>query len=92
MDEVLADEALRFSTAATRMSTVRPASFVDVDSFMTPKEIRDDPVRIGCALAVWARMPAQPSQCRAGRSLCSSSSAAWTIEPTGKSILLCSIA
>ncbi|MDX8493015.1 LuxR C-terminal-related transcriptional regulator [Mesorhizobium sp. VK22B] len=46
MDEVLADEVLRFSTAATRMSTVRPASFVDVDSFMTAKEIIDDPVRI----------------------------------------------
>jgi DNA-binding CsgD family transcriptional regulator len=46
MDEVLADQSLRLSTAAMRMSTVRPASFVDVDSFMTPEEIRDDPVRI----------------------------------------------
>ncbi len=44
MDEVLAD--VRLSTAATRMSTIRPASFVDVDSFMTPAEIRDDPIRI----------------------------------------------
>jgi DNA-binding CsgD family transcriptional regulator len=45
MDEVFADESLRLSTAATRMSTVMPASFVDVDSFMTAEEIRDDPVR-----------------------------------------------
>jgi DNA-binding CsgD family transcriptional regulator len=44
VDEVLAD--VRLSTAATRMSTIRPASFVDVDSFMTPAEIRDDPIRI----------------------------------------------
>jgi DNA-binding CsgD family transcriptional regulator len=46
MDEVFGDETLRLSAAATRMSTVQPASFVDVDSFMTPEEIRHDPVRI----------------------------------------------
>jgi hypothetical protein len=46
MDEVFGNETLRLFTAATRMSTVQPASFVDVDSFMTPQEIRDDPVRI----------------------------------------------
>ncbi|RUZ46615.1 MULTISPECIES: helix-turn-helix transcriptional regulator [unclassified Mesorhizobium] len=46
MKEVTADETLRLSTAATRMSELRPASFIDVDSFMTPQEIRDDPVRI----------------------------------------------
>jgi DNA-binding CsgD family transcriptional regulator len=46
MKEFLADESLRFSTAAARMSALQPASFVDVDSFLTPREIAEDPARI----------------------------------------------
>jgi len=47
MEEVLADPILQLSpiTAARRM-TAQPASFVDLDSLMTPEEIRDDPLRI----------------------------------------------
>jgi DNA-binding CsgD family transcriptional regulator len=47
MEEVLADPILRLTpiAAAQRMSA-RPASFVDLDSLMTPEEIRDDPLRI----------------------------------------------
>lgn len=46
MNEFLADDSLRFSTAASRMSALQPASFVDVDSFLTPQEIAEDPARI----------------------------------------------
>lgn len=46
MDEVISSGALRLSAATMRMSSVLPASFVDVDSFVTADEIRDDPVRI----------------------------------------------
>jgi DNA-binding CsgD family transcriptional regulator len=46
MKEFLADDSLRFSTAAARMSALQPASFVDVDSFLTPREIVEDPARI----------------------------------------------
>ncbi|MGE0007618.1 MAG: helix-turn-helix transcriptional regulator [Parvibaculaceae bacterium] len=48
MDETLADETLRLSPVAAleRMNAVRPASFIDLDSFMTAEEIRDDPLRI----------------------------------------------
>jgi DNA-binding CsgD family transcriptional regulator len=48
MDEVLADQTLRLSPVAAlkRMNAVRPASFVELDDFMTADEIRDDPLRI----------------------------------------------
>ncbi|RWM38870.1 helix-turn-helix transcriptional regulator [Mesorhizobium sp.] len=46
MNEFLEDESLRLSTAAARMGTVRPSSFVDVDRFMTADEVRDDPIRV----------------------------------------------
>jgi DNA-binding CsgD family transcriptional regulator len=48
MDEVLADRTLRLSPVAAleRMNAVRPAGFVDLDSFMTAEEIRDDPLRV----------------------------------------------
>jgi len=46
MKEFLADDNLRLSTAASRMSALQPASFVDVDSFLTPQEIAEDPARI----------------------------------------------
>jgi DNA-binding CsgD family transcriptional regulator len=47
MDAVLADPALQLTpvAAAARLS-MRPASFVDLDSLMPAEEIRDDPVRI----------------------------------------------
>jgi len=46
MKEFLADDNLRLSTAASRMSALQPASFVDVDTFLTPQEIAEDPARI----------------------------------------------
>jgi DNA-binding CsgD family transcriptional regulator len=47
MEEALVDPILQLSpiAAATRLSA-RPAGFVDLDSLMTPEEIRDDPLRI----------------------------------------------
>jgi DNA-binding NarL/FixJ family response regulator len=47
MNEILADATLRLAPAAiaARLS-IRPASFVDADSLMTPEELRDDPLRI----------------------------------------------
>jgi DNA-binding CsgD family transcriptional regulator len=44
--EFLASDTYQFSTAVTRMCDVQPASFVDVDKFMTPEEIQNDPMRI----------------------------------------------
>ncbi|HEX3756439.1 MAG TPA: LuxR C-terminal-related transcriptional regulator [Rhizomicrobium sp.] len=42
----LASDTMPFSTGVSRMCSVQPASFVDVDSYMTPEEIENDPVRI----------------------------------------------
>ena len=44
--EFLASDTYQFSTAVTRMCDVQPASFVDVDKFMTPEEIQNDPMRM----------------------------------------------
>jgi len=46
LEEYLSNETLRLSAAASCGSTAQPASFIDVDSFMTPEEIRNDPMRI----------------------------------------------
>jgi DNA-binding CsgD family transcriptional regulator len=46
LEKFLSDETLRLSAATSCVSNVQPASFIDVDSFMTPEEIRDDPMRI----------------------------------------------
>ncbi|MBK1868618.1 helix-turn-helix transcriptional regulator [Aestuariivirga sp. YIM B02566] len=46
MDEFVSDETLRLSASTSCMSTVQPASFIDVDSFKKSEEIRDDPIRI----------------------------------------------
>lgn len=46
MDEFLSDETMRLAAAATCTSTVQSPGFIDVDSFMKPEEIRDDPIRI----------------------------------------------
>lgn len=44
MEEFLSTEKFRLSTSAKRLSTARPASFVDIDSLMTPEEVRDDAI------------------------------------------------
>jgi len=46
LEEFLASDTLAFSTAVSRMCAVQPASFVDVDSFLTADEIDQDPARI----------------------------------------------
>ncbi len=46
MEEFVSDETLRLSAPTSCVSTVQPANFIDVDSFMKPEEIRDDPIRI----------------------------------------------
>lgn len=46
LGEFLLSDTLQFSTAVSRMCAVQPASFVDVDSFLTAEEIANDPVRI----------------------------------------------
>lgn len=43
--ELLASDTLQFSTAVSRMCALQPASFVDVEAFLTPEEIENDPVR-----------------------------------------------
>jgi DNA-binding CsgD family transcriptional regulator/PAS domain-containing protein len=53
LDESFADGTLQLSASAARMSMVQPPTFVDVDSFMTPEEIRDDPVRIRLRARGW---------------------------------------
>lgn len=47
MNEIITDETFRLypATALGRLSSVRLASFVDLDSFLTAEEIRDDPAR-----------------------------------------------
>ncbi|MCR6501355.1 helix-turn-helix transcriptional regulator [Shinella sp. CPCC 101442] len=44
--EFLSDNELQLSAGVTRMCSVQPASFVDVDRFMMPHEIETDPVRV----------------------------------------------
>jgi DNA-binding CsgD family transcriptional regulator len=44
--EFLGSDTYQFSTGVTRMCSVQPASFVDVDKFMTAAEIKNDPMRI----------------------------------------------
>ena len=46
LGEFLASDTLQFSTAVSRMCAVQPASFVDVESFLTADEIANDPIRI----------------------------------------------
>ncbi|WP_119387991.1 helix-turn-helix transcriptional regulator [Taklimakanibacter lacteus] len=48
MNAAITDEALRVSPVAALelMNSVRPASFIELDSFMTPQQIRDDPLRV----------------------------------------------
>ena len=46
MDKFLSDETMRASAQTSCMSAMQPASFIDVDSFMKPEELRDDPIRI----------------------------------------------
>ena len=43
--ELLASDTLQFSAAVSRMCALQPASFVDVEAFLTPEEIENDPVR-----------------------------------------------
>lgn len=43
--EFLLSDTLQFSTAVSRMCAVQPASFVDVDRFLTAEDIEEDPVR-----------------------------------------------
>ncbi|QKC94542.1 helix-turn-helix transcriptional regulator [Mesorhizobium sp. NZP2298] len=45
LSEFLVGDTLQFSTAVSRMCAVQPASFVDVESFLTAEEIENDPVR-----------------------------------------------
>jgi DNA-binding CsgD family transcriptional regulator len=54
VDEFFVHGMLSLSTSVRRMSEVQPTSFVDVDSFMTPEEIRSDPVRIRLRAQGWA--------------------------------------
>jgi DNA-binding CsgD family transcriptional regulator len=54
LDEFFADGLLHLSTSIARMNLIQPASFVDVDSFMTAEEIRTDPVRIRLRAQGWA--------------------------------------
>jgi DNA-binding CsgD family transcriptional regulator len=46
LDEFLASDTYRLSTGVLRMCSAQPASFLDVDSYMTPAEIEHDPMRI----------------------------------------------
>jgi DNA-binding CsgD family transcriptional regulator len=46
LSEFLVGDTLQFSTAASRMCALRPASFVDVDNYLTAEEIANDPARI----------------------------------------------
>ncbi|TPM24859.1 helix-turn-helix transcriptional regulator [Mesorhizobium sp. B2-3-4] len=46
LSEFLLGDTLQFSTAVSRMCAVQPASFVDVESFLTAEEIENDPVRV----------------------------------------------
>ncbi|WP_292859506.1 hypothetical protein [Mesorhizobium sp.] len=74
LSEFLLGDTLQFSTAVSRMCAVQPASFVDVESFLTAEEIENDPVRVRLrALGIGAHT-CPPSRCRAAnwRSLCSS--------------------
>src|ERR1700712_2027684 len=42
--EFLVSDTYQFSTGVTRMCNVQPASFIDVDDFMTPSEIEQPPL------------------------------------------------
>ena len=44
--EFLSLDSLRFSTSVVRMCEAKPNSFVEVDGYLTPDEIRNDPIRI----------------------------------------------
>jgi hypothetical protein len=44
--EFLVSDTYQFSTGVRRMCSVQPASFLDVDGFLTPEEIQNDPMRI----------------------------------------------
>jgi DNA-binding CsgD family transcriptional regulator len=46
LPEFLSVDTLRFSTSVVRMSEAKPNSFVDVDGYLTPEEIENDPIRI----------------------------------------------
>jgi len=46
MREFLSDQRMRLSAHASRASAVQSLNFIDLDSFMTPEEIRNDPLRI----------------------------------------------
>ncbi|MGX7875342.1 helix-turn-helix transcriptional regulator [Mesorhizobium sp. ORM6] len=46
LGEFLLSDTLQFSTAVSRMCSVQPASFVDVESFLTAEEIENDPIRV----------------------------------------------
>lgn len=45
-DEFVASDTWKFSDAIQRMCSVQPASFVQVDDFLTAEELEHDPVRI----------------------------------------------
>jgi DNA-binding CsgD family transcriptional regulator len=46
LTEFLSVDTLRFSTSVVRMCEAKPNSFVEVDSYMSADEIRNDPIRI----------------------------------------------
>ncbi|TIT36259.1 MAG: helix-turn-helix transcriptional regulator [Mesorhizobium sp.] len=46
LNEFLLGDTLQFSAAVSRMCAVQPASFVDVESFLTAEEIENDPIRV----------------------------------------------
>lgn len=46
LDVFLTNEDLRFSTSVVRMCDIKPNSFVEVDSYLSPAEIERDPIRI----------------------------------------------
>lgn len=46
LSSFVASDTLRFSTSVVRMCEAKPNSFVEVDAFMTPEEIAQDPIRV----------------------------------------------
>ncbi|WP_287238273.1 hypothetical protein [Mesorhizobium sp.] len=45
-DEFVASDGWKFSDAVQRMCSMQPASFVQVEDFLTAEEVERDPVRI----------------------------------------------
>ncbi|CAH2406311.1 hypothetical protein [Mesorhizobium ventifaucium] len=45
-DEFVASDAWKLSDAVQRMCSMQPASFVQVEDFLTAEEVENDPVRI----------------------------------------------